>query len=116
MTSVFSQSLQLYYSRLALEHFAARKTALDTLKTKEDALAYIESVQEKTAKAFSLPQKKTSVPDAQIIGKLPFAWGNIEKIIYQVPENGPVSANLPNFFETIKSAPTRVSAQKHRLQ
>ena len=51
MKSVFGQSLQLYYSRLALEHFAARKTALDALKTKEDALAYVESVQEKTAKS-----------------------------------------------------------------
>ena len=105
MTSVFSQSLQLYYSRLALEHFAARETALDALKTKEDALAYIESVQEKTAKAFSLPQKKTAVPDAQIIGKLPFAWGNIEKIVYQVPENGPVSANLYLPFPNGKKFP-----------
>ena len=94
MTPVFGQSLQLYYSRLAAEHFAARKTVFDRMKTKEDALAYIESVREKTVKSFVFPKEKNPVPDAKIIGKISFAWGNIEKIVYQVPENGPVSANL----------------------
>ena len=94
MMSVFGQSLQLYYSRLASEHFALREKILGSLKSEEDACTYIESVRKKTAKAFVLPKEKTTVPDAELIGKIPFAWGNIEKIVYQVPENGPVSANL----------------------
>lgn len=94
MTPVFGQSLQLYYSRLASDHFALREKILGSLKTKEDACAYIESVREKTVRAFVLPKGKKPVPQAKITGRLPFAWGNIEKIVYHVPENGPVSANL----------------------
>lgn len=94
MTSVFGQSLHLYYSRLALEHLAARKAVFGIMKTKEDALAYIDSGRKKTAKSFVLPKEKRAVPVAKTIGELPFAWGNVEKIVYQVSENGPVSANL----------------------
>jgi len=94
MESIFGQSLQLYYSKHAFRHFREREEALENIRSREDALAYVNSVRRKCAGSFVLPKAPEVRKPARMVGKIPFVWGTIEKIVYYTDGNGPVSANL----------------------
>lgn len=94
MKSIFGQSLQLYYSNHAFRHLRERAETLEKIHSRDDALAYVDSVRRKCAGSFVLPKEPNNRKPARIIGKIPFVWGTIEKIIYYADGNGPVSANL----------------------
>lgn len=94
MESIFGQSLQLYYSKQARRHFRERKKTLENIRSRKDALAYVDSVRQKCAGSFVLPEASEVRKPARITGKIPFARGTIEKIIYYANGSGPVSANF----------------------
>jgi len=94
MGSIFGQSLQLYYSKHAFRHFREREETLEKIHSREDALAYVDSVRRKCAGSFVLPKAPEVRKPARIVGKIPCAWGTIEKIVYYANGNGPVPANL----------------------
>lgn len=91
--SIYGNMMQEYVVGRIRTLNAERDARINALKTREDALAYIESVREKIAKVFSAMPSDRSVPKYELTGTVEKERFRIEKIIYYSREHFPVTAN-----------------------
>ena len=93
MQALFGTAVQDYYLDLVRENFNKRKARLEQVRTREDALRYINEVKSKISKLFPLPEEKTPL-DAHETGVLDLGYCLMHKIIFYSRPNYPVTGNL----------------------
>lgn len=89
----FSRMVQEWFVEQVKEAEAKIKHRLAGLKTKEDADAYVRSVQERIRQSFG-PEPERTPLNARVTGVVDRDTYKIEKIIYESRPNFPVTANL----------------------
>lgn len=89
----FGNSVQEFYLRSVRKNYYDRKAKLAALKTKEDALKYVEDIRKKVKTIFQFPAEKCPL-DVQITGELEFPGCKMKKVLYHSRENFTVSASL----------------------
>ena len=70
-----------------------RDAKLDSLQTREDALAYVADVRAKIARSFAMPER-SGIPQVEITGTVDTPECRIEKLIYESRPGFPVTAHL----------------------
>ena len=91
--SIYGSMLQEYAVSRIRSLNAQRDLKINSLKNKEEALAYIADVRSKIADCFKMPADR-SVPKSELCGVVERENFTIEKIIYFSRKNFPVTANL----------------------
>ncbi len=91
--ATFGNSIQDYFTGRIRKVCTQRQERFVTLKTREDAEAYVSEVQEKILKIFALPQEKSAL-NAVITGTVEGEGYRVEKVIYHSRPSFPVTANL----------------------
>ena len=91
--SIYGNMVQEYAVSRIRSLNAQRDLKINALKTREEALAYVEDVRSKIAGCFKMPADR-SVPKSELCGVVERENFKIEKIIYFSRENYPVTANL----------------------
>lgn len=93
MLNPFGNTVNEYYVRKFKDNAINRQKHLETLRTREDFLAYQKEIRIKIKNAFRLPAQKT--PLSPIIADVITCNGfKIEKVIYHSRPQLPVTANL----------------------
>lgn len=91
--SVFGGMLQEYVVRRVRAMNEERDARLAAVRSREDALAYVERVRAAIAKIFPMPEER-GVPRSELAGVIERDRFRVEKILYYSRENFPVTADF----------------------
>ena len=90
---MFENSVQEYYLQRVKKVYSDRKKRLGTVKTRKQALAYVEDVRKKIAKSFNLPKTKCPL-NVKITKEQKINGITVKNVVYESRRDYPVTALL----------------------
>lgn len=91
--TTFGNSVQEFYLRAIRNNARKREEKLASLKTREDAEAYVADVRKKVKSIFQFPAEKCPL-NMQITGEIDHPCATIKKVLFHSRENYTVTASL----------------------